>query len=172
MRKLIYTRVALRSEEEANDTTDPELKRLQNAEETDPDTWGKATLLLDEIVGVIEHYPDNDGPDPETCNITFKNGKTWGVDIPYEEVKQLLREFHGEAEPEKTVDIGIAMKALAQALNTDPELYSGWRRKIFESIVHVYKNHQIIKDPLLSNRDGFANLAAADFLDNFIKSIE
>lgn len=177
MSKLIYTRVSLRVEQD--DTESDEIKKLIGNDEREPDVWGKATFLIDEVAAIAEHYPSTEGPDPDTCNVSFKNGKMWGVQIPYEDLKSLLREHHGEGEYGKKGDVGHAVAVLTNALETEDDLYNGYRDNIAMAFKDEYGRYRGTRLPGVDwfhgEREGIhevANQAAKNFLDQLIGSTQ
>lgn len=176
-RRLIYCRAALNVNPEEEELSEIERIRRGNDEDKQDFVWGKCVFLIDEIVAVLEHWPTEGGPAPDQCNITLKNSNTWGVDIPYEELKALIREYYDEgSDTVATHDVGKAVAVLSHALATDPELYYGYQSNIAMAFKDEYSRYRKARLPnvemLPGESDGIhevANNAAKYFLDLLIK---
>lgn len=82
-----------------------EIDKLKGRSAADVDHWGNAIIILAHVMAVMEYYPaldnpdfdkdeDDIAPDPTTCNVTFYNGLTWGVQVPYIEMVRIIEEYH------------------------------------------------------------------------------
>jgi hypothetical protein len=184
-KRLIYCRISMGKPD--NRDEDNEIAKLRGRTRAN-DYWGKATLDLEEVFALSEYYPALDDeetdlenldgelePAPE-CNVHFKNGLTWGVQIPYEEMKALLREYRGETEEEekKKIDLGLAISVLTDALDNDEDLYRTYKDCIAMTFKDEYGRRAGAAVMRMTNDllHEVSNAAADNFLKMFIKSVE